>query len=65
MRGRSNLLGGEILAAEELERMRMLFDDLERQENLGELLDLAQNAEGVRVFIGSENKLYSCLVHLW
>jgi len=58
VRGRANLLEpGQ--GAEELERMRQLFDDLESKRDLAQLLDLADEAEGVRVFIGSENKLFS------
>ncbi|MDX5382477.1 MAG: heat-inducible transcriptional repressor HrcA [Rhodobacterales bacterium] len=58
VRGRSNLLsaaGGD----EELDRIRHLFDDLERKKDIAEFLDLAQQGEGVRIFIGSENKLFS------
>ena len=58
VRGRSNLLEAGTGAAE-LERMRQLFDDLESKRDLAQLIDLAQEAEGVRVFIGSENKLFS------
>jgi len=58
VRGRSNLLEpGQ--GADELERMRQLFDDLESKRDLAQLLDLAEDADGVRVFIGSENKLFS------
>ena len=58
VRGRSNLLadGAE---SEELERIRTLFDDLERKRDIAEYLDLAREGEGVRIFIGSENKLFS------
>ncbi|MEM1315190.1 MAG: heat-inducible transcriptional repressor HrcA, partial [Pseudomonadota bacterium] len=58
VRGRSNLLG-DVDGEEQLERMRRLFDDLERKSDLLELLELAEQGEGVRVFIGSENKLFS------
>jgi heat-inducible transcriptional repressor len=58
VRGHSNLLEN-VHAVEDLERLRMLFDDLEGKINLVQLLDLAQEAEGVRIFIGSENKLFS------
>jgi len=58
VRGRSNLLD-EATGEEELERMRMLFDEMERKRDLLHLLDSAQSGEGVRVFIGSENKLFS------
>jgi len=58
VRGRSNLLD-QSEAEEDLERIRALFDDLERKEDLVQMLDLAEQGDGVRVFIGSENKLFS------
>ena len=58
VRGRSNLLN-ETMESDELSRMRRLFDELERQEGLIELLGDAEKADGVRIFIGSENKLFS------
>ncbi len=58
VRGRSNLLE-DVKAAEDLERIRLLFDDLETQRELIGLLTEAETAEGVRIFIGSENKLFS------
>lgn len=58
VRGRANLLG-EDASAEDLERIRQLFDDLERKQDLAHLLDLTEESDGVRVFIGSENKLFS------
>jgi heat-inducible transcriptional repressor len=58
VRGRSNLLE-DVSMAEDLDRIRMLFDDLESKRELISLLGLAENAEGVRIFIGSENKLFS------
>jgi heat-inducible transcriptional repressor len=58
VRGRSNLLGdGD--KAEELDRIRVLFDDLERKRDIAEFLELTEEGEGVRIFIGSENKLFS------
>lgn len=58
VRGRANLLSS---AAEEkdLERIRILFDDLERKRDIAEFLELADEGAGVRIFIGSENKLFS------
>jgi heat-inducible transcriptional repressor len=56
VRGRANLLGME---AEDLDRIRTLFDDLERKRDIAEFLELADEGEGVRIFIGSENKLFS------
>ncbi len=58
VRGRSNLLGGDG-ESEDLERIRTLFDDLERKRDIAEFLELAEGGEGVRIFIGSENKLFS------
>lgn len=58
VRGRSHLLQGEVETAE-LEQLRGLLDDLENKRDLVELLELADNASAVRVFIGSENKLFS------
>jgi heat-inducible transcriptional repressor len=58
IRGRSNLLEG-LAGAEDLDRLRMLFDDLEKKDSLIELLNLAETGPGVRIFIGSENKLFS------
>ncbi|MBM07429.1 MAG: heat-inducible transcriptional repressor HrcA [Oceanibulbus sp.] len=58
VRGRSNLLGGEA-EAEDLDRIRSLFDDLERKRDIAEFLELAEDGDGVRIFIGSENKLFS------
>jgi len=57
VRGRANLLGES--APEDLERIRVLFDDLERKRDISEFLELAEDGEGVRIFIGSENKLFS------
>ncbi len=58
VRGQSNLLK-DLTAIEELERIRQLFEDLETKRDLIQLLGLAERAEGVRIFIGSENKLFS------
>ena len=58
VRGRSHLLN-DTAEAEELDRIRMLFDDLERKRDIAEFLELTESGEGVRIFIGSENKLFS------
>ncbi|MGL4287718.1 MAG: heat-inducible transcriptional repressor HrcA, partial [Phreatobacter sp.] len=58
VRGQANLLG-DLRALEDLERIRLLFDDLESKRDLVDLLGRAETAEGVRIFIGSENKLFS------
>lgn len=57
VRGRSNLLDQTDEA--DLDRIRVLFDDLERKRDIAEFLELAESGEGVRIFIGSENKLFS------
>ena len=58
VRGRANLLN-ETSAASDIARVRMLFDDLEQKERLIGLFDDVRNAEGVRIFIGSETQLFS------
>jgi len=58
VRGRANLLGDPAATAD-LERVRMLFDDLEQKEQLIGLLDDVREAEGVRIFIGAETRLFS------
>jgi heat-inducible transcriptional repressor len=56
VRGRANLLEQE---STDLDRIRTLFDDLERKRDIADFLELAETGEGVRIFIGSENKLFS------
>jgi heat-inducible transcriptional repressor len=58
VRGTANLLDPGA-GAEELERIRLLFDDLENQGDLIRLLESAEGGTGVRIFIGSENRLFS------
>ena len=58
VRGRANLLADTQVAAD-LERVRMLFDDLEQKEQLIGLLDDARAGQGVRIFIGAETRLFS------
>lgn len=58
VRGRANLLS-EASHLEDLERVRMLFDDLEQKEQLIGLLDGVREAQGVRIFIGAETRLFS------
>lgn len=58
VRGRANLLQ-DAGAAEDLERVRVLFDDLEQKEQLIGLLDGVNAAQGVRIFIGAETRLFS------
>ncbi len=58
VRGRANLINDK-MAMEELARVRELFDELESKQGLIDLLSDADSGEGVRIFIGSENKLFS------
>ncbi len=58
VRGRANLI--ENLADEEaIERTKLLLDDLERKDEIIDVLDMAEAGSGVRIFIGSENRLFS------
>src|SRR5207245_8972293 len=58
VRGHANLLD-DLKALEDLERVRLLFDDLEAKRGVIDLLGRAEQAEGAHIFIGSENKLFS------
>lgn len=58
VRGQANLLE-DLKALEDLERVRLLLDDLETKREVVDLLGRAETADGVRIFIGSENKLFS------
>ena len=58
VRGHANLLD-DLKALEDLERVRLLFDDLETKRGVADILGRAERADGVRIFIGSENKLFS------
>ncbi len=58
VRGRSHLLD-ELTPLDDMERIRRLFDDLEAKKELIQLLELAEQGDGVKIFIGSENQLFS------
>jgi heat-inducible transcriptional repressor len=58
VRGTANLLDPGA-GSDELERIRLLFEDLESQGELIRLLESAEAGTGVRIFIGSENRLFS------
>ena len=58
VRGQAHLLE-DLKVLADLERVRLLFDDLETRRDVIDLLGRAELAEGVRIFIGSENKLFS------
>lgn len=56
--GHANLLSN-LQAQEDLSRVKQLFDELEAKESLIRLLDLAEDGQGVRIFIGSESRLFT------
>jgi heat-inducible transcriptional repressor len=56
VRGQANLLDS---AAADLERVRQLLDELEDKEEIVRLLEAARAGEGMKIFIGSENKLFA------
>ncbi|MDO5704398.1 MAG: heat-inducible transcriptional repressor HrcA [Paracoccus sp. (in: a-proteobacteria)] len=56
VRGRANLLRQQ---AADIDHIHELFEDLERKQDIVRFLELAEQGEGVRIFIGSENKLFS------
>ena len=58
VRGHAKLLD-DVSAVDDLERVRQLFADLENAREYQRMLDLARAADGVRIFIGSENRLFS------
>ena len=48
-----------MFALADLEHIRALFNALETKEALLKLLDATDGAEGVQIFIGSDNELFS------
>lgn len=57
VRGQANLLDESTIG--DIERVRSLIDDLENKQSVAELLDSAREAEAMRIFIGSENRLFA------
>jgi heat-inducible transcriptional repressor len=57
IRGQSHLLD-EITALSDLERIRALFAALETKEAMVRLLEAADQAQGVQIFIGAQNELF-------
>jgi heat-inducible transcriptional repressor len=57
VRGQANLIDAG--AAEDLERVRQLLDELETKAEIARLLDSARAGQGMKIFIGSENKLFA------
>jgi heat-inducible transcriptional repressor len=57
VRGQANLI--DPTAAEDLERVRQLLDELEDRQEIARLLESAHDAPGCRIFIGSENRMFA------
>jgi heat-inducible transcriptional repressor len=57
VRGQANLLDQG--ASADLERVRQLLEELEDKEEIVRLLDSARAGQGMKIFIGSENKLFA------
>lgn len=57
VRGQANLIDEG--SADDLDRIRRLLDELEDKEEIFRLLDSARTSAATKIFIGSENKLFS------
>lgn len=57
VKGRANLIDES--AAADLDRVRLLLDELDAKEEIARLIDRARDAESMKIFIGSENELFS------
>lgn len=57
VRGQANLIDAS--AAENLDRVRRLLDELEEAQEIAQILEGARDAPGCRIFIGSENRMFA------
>jgi heat-inducible transcriptional repressor len=57
VRGQARLL--DQAAADDLDRVRELLDDLEDKQDIARLLDRAREGDATRVFIGAETELFA------
>jgi heat-inducible transcriptional repressor len=57
VRGQANLI--DVHAAADLERVRQLLEEIEGKSEISRLLDSARDGAATKIFIGSENKLFS------
>jgi len=57
VRGHAHLI--DATAAEDLDRVRRLLDELEEAQEIAHLLESARDAPGCRIFIGSENRMFA------
>ena len=64
LNGQANLLE-DVRAVEDLARVRVLFDKLEMRGHTSQLMDKVLHADGLQIFIGSENQLFRKQVVQW
>lgn len=57
IRGQSKLLQ-DVKALEDLEKARQLLAALEEQETMAKLLESTHDADGIQIFIGTENRMF-------
>jgi heat-inducible transcriptional repressor len=57
VRGHANLIDAS--AADDLDRVRQLLDELEEAQEIAHLLEGARDGPGCRIFIGSENRMFA------
>jgi heat-inducible transcriptional repressor len=57
VRGHAKLI--DATAADDLDRVRRLLDELEEAQEIAHLLERARDAPGCRIFIGSENRMFA------
>lgn len=57
VRGTANLLDRN--AVQDLDRIRLLMEQLEAKETVSRLLEEAGHADGVKIFIGAENPIFA------
>ncbi|MEL0089079.1 MAG: heat-inducible transcriptional repressor HrcA [Rhodospirillales bacterium] len=58
VKGQARLLD-DVAAVQDLDRIKSLFDALERKETMLRLMDAADDGDGVQIFIGAENSLFN------
>lgn len=58
IKGQANLLNN-VTVIDEIDQIRNLFTMLDTKENLKNILDASVQADGVQIFIGAENPLFS------
>ena len=58
LHGQSSLLKDEMIA-KNLDKIRLLFDNIENKSNFINILDSTKKGKGVQIFIGSQNILFN------